>query len=123
MDAGRHKKWLESLMRVANMSPKDFEKSLWFQSKQMFTEALTAASTCRSRGPNGELIERTKNYVIASRCLRGKIMEVVEDSVGQMKANAKLFTKRKVQKSTDSTIVQVGMKSGAKSQMLAGSGN
>ena len=29
-----------------------------------------------------------------------------------MKASVKLDTKRKVQKSTDSTIVQVGMKSG-----------
>ena len=42
--------------------------------------------------------------------------------IGQMKANAKLVTTRKVQKSTGFTIVQVGMKSGAKSQRLAGTG-
>ena len=38
--------------------------------------------------------------------------------VGQMKANAKLVTKGKVQKSTGSTIVQGGMKSGANSEAL-----
>ena len=43
--------------------------------------------------------------------------------VGQMLANAKLVKKRMVQKRTDSTIVQVGMKSGAKSQRPAESGN
>ena len=43
--------------------------------------------------------------------------------VGQMKVNVKLVTKRKVQKSTGFAIVQVGMKSGAKSQRSAGSGN
>ena len=42
--------------------------------------------------------------------------------VGHMKATAKLVTTRKVQKSTGFTIVQVGMKSGAKSQRLAGTG-
>ena len=59
------------------MSPKDIESSMRFQSKQIPTEA----STCRSRCPNGELIERTCDYVVASRSLRGKITkkEVVED--------------------------------------------
>ena len=42
--------------------------------------------------------------------------------IGHMTANAKLVTTRKVQKSKGFTIVQVGMKSGAKSQRLAGSG-
>ena len=36
-----------------------------------------------------------------------------------MKANAKHVTKKKVQKSTGSTIVQVEMKSGARSHRLA----
>ena len=38
-------------------------------------------STCRSNGPNGELIERPYDYVIASRSLQGKIkkMDVVEE--------------------------------------------
>ena len=41
---------------------------MWFRSK-------------RPRGPIGELIERTYDYVIASRSLQGKItmMRVVED--------------------------------------------
>ena len=33
----------------ANMSPEDFEKSMWFQSKQMCIEAPKEASTCRSK--------------------------------------------------------------------------
>ena len=62
------------------MIPKDFEKSTLLQSKQMFIEA-SHASTCRPRGPDGEMIERTYDFVIASRSLRRKItkMEVVED--------------------------------------------
>ena len=43
--------------------------------------------------------------------------------IGEMKVNAKLVTKRIVQKSTDFTIVQVGIKSGAKSQRLSESGS
>ena len=39
--------------------------------------------------------------------------------VGQMKVNVKLATRRKAQKSTGSTVVRVGMKSGAKSQRPA----
>ena len=48
----------------------------------MIIEALgEGVSTSRSKGPNGEFIERTYDYVIASHCLQGKIknMEVVED--------------------------------------------
>ena len=41
---------------------------------------------------------------------------------GKMKVSAKHVTKRKAQKSTRVTIVQVGMKLGAKSKKLAGSG-
>ena len=38
-------------------------------------------STCRSQGPNGELIERTHDYVIASQSVQEKIknMKVAED--------------------------------------------
>ena len=38
-------------------------------------------STCRSKGPDGELIERGYGYVIASHSLQVKVknMEVVED--------------------------------------------
>ena len=57
----------------ANMSPSDFEKSMKFQSKRMFIEAPAEVSTCRSRGPEGDLIERAGDYVIASRSLRGRI--------------------------------------------------
>ena len=47
----------------------------------MFTVAPKEASTCRSKGPQGEWIERTCDYVIASHSLRGEIaqMEVMED--------------------------------------------
>ena len=47
----------------------------------MFIEAPKEVSTCRSKSPKGELIERTYDYVIASQCLKGKNnkMEEVED--------------------------------------------
>ena len=65
----------------ANMCPEDFEKSRWFQRKQMHVVAPKGASTCRSKGPKGEWIERTYDCVIACGSLKGKIsqMEVVED--------------------------------------------
>ena len=43
--------------------------------------------------------------------------------VGQMKTNAKHVAERKAQRSTGSTIVQVGTMSGARSQKLSESGN
>ena len=63
------------------MGPEDVEKSLWFQRVQMHVVAPKDASTCRSKGPKGEWIERTCDFVIASGSLQGKIsqMEVVED--------------------------------------------
>ena len=64
----------------ASMSPRDVEKSMWFQSKHMFIKApAEEVSTCRSRGPQDELTERTYDHVFASRRLRGKVtkMEVV----------------------------------------------
>ena len=65
----------------ANMCPEDFEKSLWFQSDRMHVVAPKEASTCRSKGPKGEWIERTCDHVIACHSLRRKIsqMKVVED--------------------------------------------
>ena len=46
-------------------------------------EAPKEVSTCRSKGPKGEVIERTHDYVIASRSHKGKVkspnMEAVED--------------------------------------------
>ena len=66
----------------ANMSPENFEKSLWFQGGHVVIKAPgEAASTCRSNCPKGELIERRNDHVIASRSLQGEIrnMEVVED--------------------------------------------
>ena len=59
-----------------------FEKLLWSKEVCMFIEAAEAGiSTWRSTGPKGELIERTYDYVMASRSSHGKIknMEVVED--------------------------------------------
>ena len=71
--------WLNA--RDANLSPEDFEKSMWFQSMQMVTEAPKEASTCRSKGPDSEFIERAYDYVTASQSLKGKLtqMVVVED--------------------------------------------
>ena len=65
----------------ANMCPEDFEKSLWFQKEQMYVVVPKEASTCRSKGPKGEWIERTYDYVIACHSLRRQIsqMKVVED--------------------------------------------
>ena len=37
----------------ANMCPKDFEKSLWFQREQVHVVPPKEASTCRSKGPKG----------------------------------------------------------------------
>ena len=56
----------------ANMCPEDFEKSLWFQREQMHVVAPQEASTCRSKGPEGEWIQRTHHYVIASGSLKRK---------------------------------------------------
>ena len=75
----RHK-WL--IACDANMCPEDFEKSLWFQSRHMFIKAPRGrVSTCRSKSPQGELIERTYDNVIASRRLQREIrnMDVVGD--------------------------------------------
>ena len=35
----------------ANMSPEDFEKSLWFRKEQMFVISPGGVSTCRSKMP------------------------------------------------------------------------
>ena len=57
----------------ANMCPADFEKSLWFKGKHMFIMAPEeGVSTCRSKRPNEEVIERTYDYVIASSSLKRK---------------------------------------------------
>ena len=64
----------------ANLCPEDFKKSLRFRSRHMFIKApREGVSTGRSKGPNGELIERTHDYVIASHGLQEEIknMEVV----------------------------------------------
>ena len=57
----------------ANTSLEDFKKSLWFQSRHMFVEAPEeGVSTCRSKGTNGELIERTYDDVVAGHCHKVK---------------------------------------------------
>ena len=66
----------------ANMCPEDCKKSLRFRSRHMFIKSPgEGVPTGRSKGPNGELIERTHDYVIASHGLQEEIknMEVVED--------------------------------------------
>ena len=54
----------------ANMCPEDFEKSLWFRREQMHVVAPKEASTCKSKGPKCEWIERTYDCVIACDSLR-----------------------------------------------------
>ena len=55
-----------------DMSPEDFKRSFWFRRRHMFMKASAqGVSTCRSKGPNGELIERTHDYAIASHSLHG----------------------------------------------------
>ena len=65
----------------ANMCPEYFKKSMWFQGRQMFVVVPKEASTCRSKGPKGEWIERTYDYVIACNSFKGKNphMKVVKD--------------------------------------------
>ena len=55
------------------------------------------ASTCRSKGPKGEWIERTYDYVIASGSLKGKIsqMEVAEDFESRPHNKCLLWLKEK----------------------------
>ena len=49
--------------------------------EQMYVVAPEEASTCRSKGPKDEWIERAYDYASVSGSLKGKIlqMEVVED--------------------------------------------
>ena len=65
----------------ANMSPEDVEKSLWFRKERMHVLASNGVSTCRSKGPKGERVEKTYDHVITCNGFRRKIskMEVVED--------------------------------------------
>ena len=61
----------------ANINPEDFKKSLWCKSRHMFIEAPgERISTRRSKGPNGESIERAYDHVIASQSLQGKIKKL-----------------------------------------------
>ena len=65
----------------ANMCPEDFEKSQWLQSRHMCIKAPGGeVSTCRSKSPKGEVIERPYDFVMASRSLQGDIrnMECLE---------------------------------------------
>ena len=43
----------------ANICPEDFEKRLCFQRELMHVVAPEEATTCRSKGPKGEWIEKT----------------------------------------------------------------
>ena len=78
----RNEALLKAVLKQATTTPvEDFEKSVWFQREQMHVVAPKEASTCKSKGPKGEWIEKTYDSVIASGSLKGQIsqMEVVED--------------------------------------------
>ena len=70
--------WL--VVRDASMCPGDVEKSLWFQRDRMHVAAPKESSTCRSKGPQDEWIEKpmTMSLRVATS---GKIsqMKVVEN--------------------------------------------
>ena len=69
-------------LRCKHVSRDDVRKSLSFKSRHMFIDTPgEGVSTCRSKGPTGEFIERTYDYVNASHSLQEKIknMDVVED--------------------------------------------
>ena len=51
----------------ASMCPENLKKSLWFQRERMHVVASKEVSTCRSKGAEGERIERTHDYVIACK--------------------------------------------------------
>ena len=65
----------------ADMSPEDFERSLWFRKDQMHVIAPEGVSTCRSKNVKGEWIEKVYDCVIACNSLKCEIskMKVVED--------------------------------------------
>ena len=48
----------------ANMSPEDFEKSLWFRKDQVHAMAPGGVPTCRSKSSKGEWVEKVFDYVI-----------------------------------------------------------
>ena len=57
----------------ANTDPMDFRRGLWFKEKCMFIETPEAGiSNCQSTSPQGDLIEKTHDHVIACKSLQGK---------------------------------------------------
>ena len=81
-DGSRGENHQTSVACGANMDSRNFKNSLWFRRKCVSIEAPEEGmSTCRSKRPKGEAIERTYDHVLASRILQRKIknMEVVED--------------------------------------------
>ena len=60
----------------ANMSPEDFEKSLWFRKDRMHVIAPEGVSTCRSRSAKGEWVEKVDDCVIACSSVKGKNSDV-----------------------------------------------
>ena len=65
----------------ANMSPEDFEKSLWFRKDQMHVIAPEGVPTSRLKNARGEWVAKGYDYVIACSSLKGRIsdMKVKED--------------------------------------------
>ena len=57
----------------ANMCPEDFKKGLWFENRHVFIKVPgERVSIWRSKGTNGEFIERTNDHVVASHSLQGR---------------------------------------------------
>ena len=67
---------------MPTLDPKHVRNNLWFKEKCMFIDGPEGRNRhLPIHGPQGELIERMFDYVIASRSLQGKFknMEVAED--------------------------------------------
>ena len=71
----------------ANMSPEDFERSLWFLKDRV--------SRCRSKNAKGEWVEKVFDYVIGCNSLKGKISQMNVEEFESRPHKAVTFCSRK----------------------------
>ena len=58
---------------MADMSPENFEKCLWFRKDHMHVIVPEGVSTCRSKNDKGIWVEKVWDFVIACNSVKGKI--------------------------------------------------
>ena len=115
---------------VKNMLMKQAQSICWrkWAAKHEYEELkqgtwLEPALALLRRKTKDELTDKHR-HVERKMALEGGLVQRDSSTlVGQVKVSAKHVTKRKAQKSTRVTIVQVGVKLGAKSKRPAGSGS